>query len=179
MCQTSPRASFGSSARVHDPVHRRRLVLAQDELLQLLVFLGEDDKVLQQLQHMRHGAEALDLGFEVADLLVLPVEDIPPHRVPGHAVGEADGLGRGEEHLAAPSLPASRVVTADLVDAQGDRLVLAGVLALDHQHRDAVDKKDHVLPRAVAAVVDVELFGHFVDIAVLIAAEAAPGRRSR
>ncbi len=46
----------------HHPLHGRRLVLAQDELLQLLVLLGKEDEVLQQAQQMRHGAEALDLA---------------------------------------------------------------------------------------------------------------------
>ena len=59
----------------------------------------------------------------------------------------------------------SRVVAADLVDPQRDRLVLVRVLALDHQHRDAVDEKDHILPRAVVAVVKGKLLGHFVNVA--------------
>ena len=42
---------------------------------------------------------------------------------------------------------------------------LRGVLALDHQHRDAVDEEDDVLARAVAAVVEVELLGHLEDVA--------------
>jgi hypothetical protein len=57
------------------------------------------------------------------------------------------------------------VVTADLVHPQGNRLVLVGVLALDHQHRDAVDEKDHILPRAVVAVVKGPLLGDFKDVA--------------
>ena len=57
------------------------------------------------------------------------------------------------------------MVAADLIDAQGNRLVLVRVLALDHQHRDAVDEKDDILPRAVVAVVKSELFGDFVNVA--------------
>ena len=57
------------------------------------------------------------------------------------------------------------VVTADLVHPQGNRLVLVGVLALDHQHRDAVDQKDHILPRTVVAVVKGPLLGDFKNIA--------------
>jgi hypothetical protein len=56
------------------------------------------------------------------------------------------------------------VVTADLVHPQRNRLVLVGVLALDHQHRDAVDEKDDVLPRAVVAVVKGPLLGDLVDV---------------
>ena len=59
------------------------------------------------------------------------------------------------------------MVTANLVHAERDRLVLAGVLALDHQHRNAVDEKDQVLARPVMAVVKIKLFGYLVDIAVL------------
>lgn len=46
---------------------------------------------------------------------------------------------------------------------------LGGVLALDNQHRDAVDEKHHVLARTVAAIVDVELLGHLVHVAPLAA----------
>ena len=95
---------------------------------------------------------------------MLPVENVAADRVPGHSVGEADGLGGGEEHLRHHHLGRLRVVAADLIDAQGDGLVLAGVLALDDQHRDAVDEKDHILPRPVVAVVDVKLLGHLVDV---------------
>ena len=84
------------------------------------------------------------------------------------AVGEADRLGGGEEHLRHHHLRRLGVVAADLIDAQRDRLVLGRVLALDHQHRDAVDQEDHVLARAVVAVVDVELLGDFVDVAPLV-----------
>ena len=45
----------------------------------------------------------------------------------------------------------------------------ARVLAFDHQHRNAVDEKDHILPRAVAAVVDIKLLGHFIYVAPLLA----------
>ena len=58
------------------------------------------------------------------------------------------------------------MIAAKLIDAQGDRLVLVGVLALDHQDGNAVDQEDHVLPVSVAAVVDGELFCHLVDVPV-------------
>ena len=61
------------------------------------------------------------------------------------AVGEADRLGRGEEHLRDHHLRRLDVVAADLIDAERDGLVLSRVLALDHQHRDAVDQEDDVL----------------------------------
>ena len=153
----------------HHLVHRRRLMLAQDELLQFLLLLREEDEILQEAQQLRHGAEALHLGFEVADLLVLPVENVSPHRVPGHPVGEADGLRGGEDHLRHHHLRRLRVVAADLIHPERDRLVLARVLALDHQHRDAVDEEDHILPRAVVAVVDVELLRHLIHVAPLLA----------
>ena len=58
------------------------------------------------------------------------------------------------------------MIAAKLIDAQGDRLVLVGVLALDHQDGDAVDQEDDVLPVSVPAVVDGELLGHLVDVPV-------------
>ena len=66
------------------------LVLAEDDLLDLLVLFGEDDPVVEHAEDLRDRAEALDLGFEVADLLVLPLEDIAADRVPGGAVVEAE-----------------------------------------------------------------------------------------
>ena len=56
------------------------------------------------------------------------------------------------------------VIAADLIDAERDALIFSRVLTLDHQHRDAVDEKDQILARAVAAVVEIELFGNFVDV---------------
>ena len=116
----------------HHLVHRAGLMLVQDDLLKFLLLLREEDEILQEAQQVRHGAEALHLGFEIADLLVLPVENVPPHRVPRHPVGEADGLGGGEEHLRHHHLRRLGVVAADLVHPERDRLVLARVLALDH-----------------------------------------------
>jgi hypothetical protein len=153
-----------AAGRARRRVHRAGLVLAQDVLVQLLVLLGKDDVVLQEPEQVRDGAEALDLGLQLADLLVLPVEDVPPHRVPGHPVGKADRVGGGEELLRDEQLGRLAVVTADLVHPEGNRLVLVGVLALDHQHRDAVDEKDDILPRAVVAVVKGPLLGDLVNV---------------
>ena len=47
VCQTRPRALVGSSARPTTAVHGGGLVLAQDDLLQLLVLLSKQDEVLQ------------------------------------------------------------------------------------------------------------------------------------
>ncbi len=80
VCQTSPRVRFGIEGAADDRLHRAGLVLAQDVLVQLLVLLGEDDVVLEEGEHLRDGAEALDLGLQLADLLVLPVEDVAPHQ---------------------------------------------------------------------------------------------------
>ena len=114
-------------------------MLAEYEFLQLLVLLREEDKILQEAQHLRHGAEALHLSFQLAHLLVFPVKEISPDSVPRHAVGEADGLGRRKNHLRHHHLGRLVVVSADLVHAEGDGLVLARVLALDYQHGNPVD----------------------------------------
>ena len=96
--------------------------------------------------------------------LQFPIENVPPHRVPAHPVGKADGVGGGEKLLRHEQLGRLAVVTADLVHPQGNRLVLVGVLTLDHQHGDAVDEKDNILPRAVVAVVKGPLLGDFVNV---------------
>src|ERR1700746_80881 len=116
-------------------------MLAQDILAQLLFLLSEDDVVFQQLQHVRDRAETFDLGFKVANLLMLPIKDVTPERIPGYAVGKPDGLGGGKEHLRHHDFRRLNMVAANLVHAEGDRLVLAGVLALDDQHWNAVDEK--------------------------------------
>ena len=56
------------------------------------------------------------------------------------------------------------VIPADLIHSQGNRLVLVGILALDHQHRNAVDKKDNILPCAAVAVVKSPLLGDLVNV---------------
>jgi len=94
----------------------------------------------------------------------LPIEDVSPHRVPGGTIGEADGVGGGEDLLRDEQLGRLAMVTADLVQPECDRLVLVGVLALDHQHRNAVDEKDDILPRAVVAVGKDLLLGDFVKV---------------
>ncbi len=93
------------------------------------------------------------------------VKDISADRVPAHPVGKTDGIGGGEELLRHEQLRRLAVVTADLVHAQGNRLVLVGVLALDYQHGDAINEKDDILPRAVVAIVKGPLLGDFVDLA--------------
>src|SRR3990170_4604584 len=98
---------------------------------------------------MRNWAEAFDFGFEVADLLVLPVKNVAPERIPRHAVSEPNGLGGGEEHLRHHDFWRLHVITANLIDTERDRLVLAGVLTLDDQYRNAVDEKDYILSRAI------------------------------
>ena len=146
-------------------LHRAGLVLAQDVFVQFLVLLGKDDVVLQKGEHLRDGAETLHLGLQLADLLVFPVENVPAHRVPTHPVGEADGVGGGEKLLGHKQFGRLAVITADLVHSEGNRLILAGVLALDHQHGNAVDEKDDILPRTVVAVVKGPFLGHFVHVA--------------
>jgi len=94
----------------------------------------------------------------------LPIEDVSPHRVPGGTIGEADGVGGGEDLLRDEQLGRLAMVTADLVQPECDRLVLVGVLALDHQHGNAVDQKDDVLPRSIATIVKCPFLGDFVKV---------------
>lgn len=56
------------------------------------------------------------------------------------------------------------MVTADLVHPEGNGLILVGVLTLDHQHRDAVDEKDDILPCAIVAIVKGPLLGDLVNV---------------
>ena len=57
------------------------------------------------------------------------------------------------------------VVTADLIHAERYRLVFGGILASITSTENAVDKKDDILPCAIAAVVKSPLFGDFVHVA--------------
>ena len=147
----------------------RRLVLAEDDLLEFLLLFRKEDEVLQKPEQLGDGAKSLYLRLQVAHLLVFPVEEVSPRQVPRHAVGKTDRLRSGEEHLGDHLFGRLGVVAADLVHAEGDRLVLARVLALDHEDRDAVDQEDHVLTCPVTAVVDVKLLRHFVDVLLRLA----------
>ena len=80
-------------------------------------------------------------------------------------VGKADGVGGGEDLFGHEQLRRLVVVTANLIYPQGNCLVLAGVLALNHQHRHTIDEKNDILPRAVVTVVKSEFLGNFVHIA--------------
>ena len=108
---------------------------------------------------MRHIAESLDLDFQIADLLALPIKDVSANCVPSYDIRKSD-----RHHLRRLV-----VVTANLINSESDRFILARVLALDHEHRDAVDEKHYVLACAVTAIVDVKLFRHFIDVAPLLA----------
>src|SRR5207253_5998906 len=99
---------------------------------------------------MWHVAEAFHFGFKVPDLLVLPAKNIAPDRVPGYAVVETNRFCCGKDHLRHHHLGRLDVVAANLVYSERDSFLLASVLALDYQHRDTVNKKDHILTRSVA-----------------------------
>ena len=145
-------------------LHRAGLVLAQDVFVQLLVLLGKEDVLLQEVEHLRDGAEALHLRLQLAHLPILPVEDVPPHRVPTHPIGKADSISSSKELLRHKKLGRLAVVAPDLIHPEGNRLLLAGILALDHQHGNAVDEKNDILPRAIVAVVKGPLLRDFVHV---------------
>src|SRR5690606_25100688 len=121
--------------------------------------------VLEQSQQAGDVEKALDLGFEPADLVALPVEEVTADGVPGGAIVKAQRVGGGKGHLGDEQLGRLDVVAADLVDAEGDALVFVGVLALDDQDGDTVEEKDDGLAVAIAAIVPVELFGDLVEVA--------------
>ena len=99
---------------------------------------------------------------------MLPVENISPHHVPRHPVCKANGLRGGEKHLRHHHLRRLSVVTANLVHSQRDRLVLACVLALNDQNRNAINQEHHILACAMFAVVRVKLLRHLIHIAPLL-----------
>ena len=145
-------------------IHRADLVLAQDVLVQFFILLGKDDVLLQEGENLRDGAKALHLGLQIAYLLMLPVEDIPPHRVPGHAIGKADGVGGGENLLRHEQFGRFTMVTTNLIYTKRYPFILSGVLAFDHKHRDAIDKENYILPRAIVAVVKRPFLGNLENV---------------
>src|SRR3989337_4097711 len=64
---------------------RPRLVLAEDDLPQLVVALEEDDPVPQEPEEALPREEPLHLALEVTRLVVLPVEEALAVEVPGGA----------------------------------------------------------------------------------------------
>lgn len=141
-------------------------MLLQDELAQFFILLGEQDVILEQFQHARNVKEAFDFGLQLPHLLMLPVKEIAAHRVPGRAIVKAKRIGSGKGHFGDEQFRCLDVVAANLVNAQGDAFVFICILTFHHQHRDAVDEKDHIFAVAIAPVVPGELFGHFIDIAL-------------
>ena len=127
-------------------------------------FSSKDNVVFQQSKYIWNGAKALYLRLQIADLLVLPVEDIAPHRVPGNTVGKANRLRCREHLLGNKQLRCLCVITPNLIHTKRDSFVLVGVLAFDHQHWNAIDEKHHIFPSAIVAIVKGELFGDFKDV---------------
>lgn len=113
---------------------------------------------------MGNGAEGLDLGFEVANCAILPGEDITTYKIPGRSIREADALRCRKHLLRDEQLRRLPVIAPDLIYSERNGLVLAAVLALDHQHRDTVDQEDDVLTIAKVTVVEIEFFGYFADV---------------
>lgn len=121
--------------------------------------------MLQKSRQVLAVAKRLDLGFELPQRFVLPVEQIATYDVPGHAIDKADGF-RGREQLwGHHHFRRLAVIAADLINAQRNGLFLGGVFALDHQHRDAIDQEDHIGPVAIAPVVQVVLLRHLEAVA--------------
>jgi len=56
------------------------------------------------------------------------------------------------------------MVTANLVDAQGNAFILTGILALYHCHGDAVNEKDDIFTVTREPITPNKLFGDFIDI---------------
>src|ERR1700730_1597233 len=100
---------------------------------------------------------------------MLPVENVAPHQAPRRAIRKSDCLCSREEHFRNHHFGGLSVVSADLINPERYGLVLACVLALDNQQRDAVDEEYDILSRAVSAVVDVKLLGDFVHVTALVA----------
>ena len=161
--------SFWIERSRDDFIDRDRLVLAKNKLLQLLFLFREKNEVFQKPKDVRNITERFDLGFQIADLLALPIEDVSANCVPSYAIRKSDRFGGGENHFRRHHLRRLVVVTPNLINPESDRLVLARVLALDHKHGDAVDQKHYVLAGAVTAIVNVKLFRHFIDVAPLLA----------
>ncbi len=163
-----PPTSFRIECTTDRCIHRTGLVLTQDVLVQFLVLFGKNDILFQKGQHLRNSAEALHLRFELADLFILPVENVPPHGIPAHPIGKPESVRGGKQLLRHEQFGRLPVVTADLVDSQSNRLILGGILALDDQHGNTVDQKNDILPRSVVPVMKRPLLGHFVHVSLRI-----------
>ena len=159
VCQTSPRRLSGSSARSSDALDGADLVLAEDDLLELVVPGEEDDPAAQELQEPLPREEPLHLLLEVARLLVLPVEDRLPVQAPRRGVEEADQVRDVEDLGEGHQLRRLLVVAPDLLHRDLHPVLLRRRLRLDHRHGDAVDQEDDVRPVRVLPVRVLPLVG--------------------
>jgi hypothetical protein len=75
------------------------LVLGKDIFIQLFILLGEEDKMLEEIENMLPVAEGLDLILQLPNPVGFPIKDIPADHIPGYPVGEPDSFGGGEDHL--------------------------------------------------------------------------------
>ena len=122
----------------------------------------------EKSKHLRDRAETLHLGLQLTDLFILPVEDIPAYRIPGHPVGKTNGIGSGKYLLGYEQLRCFTMVAADLIYPQGNCFILGGVLAFDQQYRDAVDQENNILASTVVAVMKGILLSNLKGVAVRI-----------
>ena len=146
--------------RLDGAVHAEELVVAGQDLLQLVCRLVEDDEVLHQIHEVALVADALEQRLHVDRARLLLGEALPCVEVLPAAGDRADLrlLAVAEHHYRiVVEEMGNGVAVVRVVSLEGGLEVPVDVLALDEQQRKAVDEADDVRPPPVEAAAYPEL----------------------
>ena len=138
--------------RLDGAVHAEELVVAGQDLLQLVCRLVEDDEVLHQIHEIALVADALEERLHVDRARLLLGEALPCVEVLPAAGDRADLrlLAVAEHHYRiVVEEMGNGVAVVRVVLLEGGLEVPVDVLALDEQQRKAVDEADDVRPAPV------------------------------
>ena len=146
--------------RLDGAVHAEELVVAGQDLLQLVCRLVEDDEVLHQIHEVALVTDALEQRLHVDRARLLLGEALPCVEVLPAAGDRADLrlLAVAEHHYRiVVEEMGNGVAVVRVVLLEGGLEVPVDVLALDEQQRQAVDEADDVRPPPVEAAAYPEL----------------------
>jgi hypothetical protein len=142
-------------------------VRPEDYFLELVIFTGEEDKVVEHSEDTLRGNEGFNQGLEVfASGLILPVEKVFVGEAPGSAVIVMHQVGNAKYMHQSQEFGTFMVVTTDLVEGIGNAFKLGGSLCLDEDDRDTIYKKNDIGTDGVDAIGEGELVGDMKGIAV-------------
>ena len=119
-------------------------MLTQHNLFKLVLSLEEYDIVVKHSQDTFSVEESLDLPLKVSLLNFFPVEKVFPVQVPSDAVEKINQVGSIEELVGGYKLRRLAMISAKLVNSNGNGFFFFWLLVLSKDDGDAIDEKYYV-----------------------------------